>query len=172
MDLTLVQLVRAASLEPAHPSASANALSDYMQDRRITGYSVVRKFGLFVPDTLEGHDWQMTFSYAGEPDSSGGFAKPSLAYPGQECDRTHFNRRAVKTIFACEEGEGEGDDWICVGQLWDGRFFAVRAGCAYSGWDVGEHGECSVAWTKKEIIRFGLDKENRIRLGFALREDR
>lgn len=46
-----------------------------------------------------------------------------------------FYREDVEKIFKIEDGESDGEDWIILGKLYDGRCFCLRAGCCYTGWD-------------------------------------
>jgi hypothetical protein len=40
----------------------------------------------------------------------------------------------VVEVYYSSEGEGDGDDWLLVGSLKDGRFFSLSAWCDYTGW--------------------------------------
>lgn len=46
-----------------------------------------------------------------------------------------FGRRDVLRIYALSEGEKDERPWLCLGELRDGRFFFLRAGCDFTGWD-------------------------------------
>lgn len=74
-----------------------------------------------------------------------------------------FSREDVEEIFAMEEGENDGADWIIYGRLKDGRFFAARGGCDYTGWDCQASNSGDVAATKEDIERFGLTNDERYR---------
>lgn len=91
-----------------------------------------------IPPELVGYDWHETFHFAGEEGScSSGGSVPEWVKPGEEdadVSLAPFGRADVKHIIALQEGENDGQDWICVGQLFDGRFFVVRAWCDYTGW--------------------------------------
>lgn len=92
--------------------------------------------GYSVPPELDDYDWKEAFSYAGEP---GGCkdSPPSLnaAIPTSGVALTPFSRWDVERIIAKSEGENDGPNWLCCGELRDGRFFALDAGCDYTGWD-------------------------------------
>jgi hypothetical protein len=40
----------------------------------------------------------------------------------------------VKRIDGSVDGEPDGEDWVAFGELNDGRWFCVTAGCDYTGW--------------------------------------
>ena len=70
----------------------------------------------------------------------------------------------VEEIVASVEGENDGPDWVMVGRLKDGRWFAVAAGCDYTGWDCQAGGNSCVAGSLAVIIRLGLTDDERQRL--------
>jgi len=87
-----------------------------------------------VPPELEGYDWKEAFGYAGEPEAHGS-GVPTEAVPGSGIATTPFSRVDVAEVLATAEGENDGPNWLCVGKLKDGRWFALDAGCDYTGWD-------------------------------------
>ena len=72
---------------------------------------------------IDDYDWKEVFDYAEEPEWS---VSREKSFP--------FQRRDVKTIIASQDGENDGPDWVMIGELYDGRFFTLRAGCDYTGW--------------------------------------
>ena len=87
------------------------------------------------PDKLKGYDWKHAFAYAGEPCDYG---SPNVerALPNDEdISVDTFSRSDVEEVIHCVEGENDVNDWIVVGKLRDGRFFALSAWCDYTGWD-------------------------------------
>lgn len=87
-----------------------------------------------IPDCLRGYDWSEAFAYAG----GGGYGNHnvSAALPGDtSVSVAPFGRRDVAEVLALSEGENDGANWLCVGRLKDGRWFALDAGCDYTGWD-------------------------------------
>lgn len=87
-----------------------------------------------VPPELEGDDWKEAFGYAGESEAYGG-GVPSEAVAGMGVSTAPFARVDVAEVLATAEGENDGPNWLCVGRLNDGRWFALNAGCDYTGWD-------------------------------------
>lgn len=81
--------------------------------------------------SLSGYgDWFEVFKY-----SDGGKSAPE-ATPGIEgVSLDPFGAGDVAEVLGSVEGENDESDWIMVGRLKDGRFFKVKAGCDYTGWD-------------------------------------
>lgn len=57
------------------------------------------------------------------------------AEPNDNVGVQGFCRESVSEIFGIVEGENDEDDWVVCGRLRDGRYFALAAGCDYTGWD-------------------------------------
>lgn len=89
---------------------------------------------LVLPE-LADYNWQHTFAYAGEPNAGDGSASVKKAADHlPDVSLEPFSRWDVKRVVAMEDGDNDGPDWVCVGELHDGRFFAINAGCDYTGW--------------------------------------
>jgi hypothetical protein len=78
-----------------------------------------------MPERLNNYDWEEAFGYAGKPDP----------IPGFDGSAASFAREDVVAIHAIDDGANDGDEWIGVFELADGRFACLRAGCDYTGWD-------------------------------------
>lgn len=113
-------------------------------------------------DVLKNSDWANAFEHAAKPE-------PAML-PFAEVSKAGFTREDVVKIIAIADGENDGPCWLGVFVLWDGRFAALRAGCGYTGWDVGSDGSSNVATTLADLLRYGLTEEERARLGVALEE--
>lgn len=84
---------------------------------------------------LEDYNWGEAFGYAGEKGKCS-TGTVSRALPNDlDLSVDGFCREDVKRIIAMDEGENDERDWLIVGELHDGRFFALEAGCDYTGWD-------------------------------------
>ncbi len=94
---------------------------------------------------LENYDWKNVFTY-GTPEPCKGSRENKWDKPhthggaegvlGEENISTKsFDREDVKEIIGYVEGEADSEDWVMTGLLEDGRYFAIRAGCDYTGWD-------------------------------------
>lgn len=81
------------------------------------------------------YDWREAFGYAGEPRTCADYQSGTNVVSLDDVDATAFSRSDVVSIVHSAEGEPDGDDWLMVGQLMDGRFFYLSAGCDYTGWD-------------------------------------
>jgi uncharacterized protein (TIGR02996 family) len=92
-------------------------------------------FDVSAPKELKDCDWQQVFAYAGEPGENTSKMKIEPALPNDDIALTPFYRADVKRVIALSEGERDEKEWIVVGELWDGRFFVIAAGCDYTGWD-------------------------------------
>lgn len=113
-------------------------LADWLEEKRwatrYSDYIAHLRAGHPVPEKLADGDWQETFGYAGERDTCNS-AVPTATPPERPIPAFSFSCRDVRRIIAMQDGENDGPDWIAVGELWDGRFFVVRGGCDYTGWD-------------------------------------
>lgn len=83
---------------------------------------------------LSGDDWREAFTYAGK-EHGRGRGTPERALPNDDILTTPFGRADVKCVIASAEGANDGENWVVVGELYDGRYFALSAGCDYTGWD-------------------------------------
>jgi hypothetical protein len=109
-------------------------------------------------EILNNYDWEEVFKYASPEWVTGSSESGSSAA---------FDRKDVAEVVASEVGENDGDEWIMVGRLEDGRWFSIMAGCDYTGWGCQESGRSYVAATREAIEAFGLSLEERQRLGLA-----
>jgi hypothetical protein len=110
----------------------------------------------------DAYDWREAFAYAGK-DRGNGEGVPMLC-AGADCSAEPFGRADVATIIAAVDGENDGPEWLICGRLKDGRWFALSAGCDYTGWDCQAGGQAWVSDTKANLIAFGLSDEARRRL--------
>ncbi len=67
-------------------------------------------------------------------------------------------------ILGISEGENDGPDWLLFGQLKDGRFFFLSAGCDYTGWDCQANGRSYVATERNLIESLVITAEERQRM--------
>ncbi len=88
---------------------------------------------------LDDGDWSEAFDFAGAKEGCGnnaGGSKVGRALPNDaDTNLDPFCREDVKRIIAMVEGKHDEQDWLICGELNDGRFFALSAGCDYTGWD-------------------------------------
>jgi hypothetical protein len=85
-----------------------------------------------TPDAIKSdYGWRSAFHEA-----FAGCYGPSPAY-GEDGREILGPVEYLGEVYACAEGEHEGDEWIMAGRLDCGfsAFFALHAGCDYTGWD-------------------------------------
>ena len=102
------------------------------------------------------YDWQEAFSYGWTIRTATG------------CPPDGFGIDDVAEVLKESQGENDGDSWMMVGKLSDGRFFFLDAWCDYTGWDCQAGGDAQVADTLENLVRFGMTEEARDRLGFEV----
>jgi hypothetical protein len=113
----------------------AGVLADWLDDHGRHGHAAHLRAGGPLA-ALADYDWRQAFGYAGEPDTeAGGGNRPAATPPGSPVWDGPFGVLDVRRLHASQEGDRDGPEWLAVGGLWDGRFFALRAGCDYTGWD-------------------------------------
>jgi hypothetical protein len=115
---------------------------------------------------LDGYDWAEVFG-----EGSGGNCtpiQPNRAPHDKTTSNETFSRADVVKISGMSEGERDERSWVVWGKLKDGRWFAARGNCDYTGWDCQAGNSGDVASSKADIIRFGLDADERDRLGVKL----
>lgn len=85
--------------------------------------------------------------------------------PDSDVDTTPPKRVDVSRVIALISGENDGEEWIGVFELKDGRFLLATGSCDYTGWDCMAGNDLEVAKTLDDIIAMGLTVEQRLRLG-------
>jgi hypothetical protein len=103
-------------------------------------------------------NWEYVFAYADKPE----------LVPGSNCDTSRFTRDDVSEIIALADGENDGDNWLIVVKLKDGRVGFVSAGCDYTGWGCQESGSSKVANTLEQMAILGLSQDDRAKLKLAI----
>jgi uncharacterized protein (TIGR02996 family) len=90
---------------------------------------------------------------------------PSALGPTRiEAMMARFTLADIATIIAKSPGINEDTDWLCLGQLHNGRYFFIEAGCSYSGWDTHGTGRLIIGPNFESIVRFGPGVAQRLRL--------
>ena len=120
----------------------------------------------------EDYDWIEAFGYAGHPNTcaTGYQGGPDLRRANpveQDVALDPFTLDDVESIEACDEGENDGAEWVALGKLKDGRWFFLSAGCDYTGWDCQAGGSATLAPTRDVLLKFGVTKRERQRLGLT-----
>jgi len=91
----------------------------------------------------------------------------SVPAPG-ECPVAPFEHRDIRDVLASAEGENDCANWIALATLRDGRFAFISAWCDYTGWGCQDGGRVVVSSTFRELLQFGLDADERARLGLKI----
>jgi hypothetical protein len=109
---------------------------------------------------LDDYNWAEVFGEGSEGNCTAIQPQPA---PGYEGSKDTFSREDVKKLHGQSEGERDERDWVCWGQLKDGRWFVARGGCDYTGWDCQASNSGDVAGSKKDIVQFGMTEDERKR---------
>lgn len=121
-------------------------------------------------ERLDDYDWREAFGAAGKERDTQLNGKPVVVHFAKPVSVEPFDREDVAEIIAIDDGENDGENWLGVFRLKDGRFATIDAGCDYTGWGCREWGSAEVAGSLEEIIKLGLSNEQRNRLGLHLPE--
>lgn len=106
---------------------------------------------------LDSYDWQEAFP----------LAQPPSLTEGATCSKAKFTRDDVEEVLGSVEGQNDGESWIAVLKLKDGRYAFITAWCDYTGWGCQDGGDSWVADDLANLIRWGMGKEDRERLEVA-----
>lgn len=122
-----------------------------------------------LEDFQNNYDWTEAFAYADKPQH----VDPAVRAKGPEAPFTLADVAAifhadVAAIFHADEGINDELDWVCLGQLHDGRWFVLSAGCDYTGWDCQASGDAAIADTYEQALALGLTDDHRRRLWITL----
>lgn len=79
-----------------------------------------------------------------------------------------FNIEDVARVVAFSNGENDGQDWVGVFELKDGRFGYLHAGCDNTGWDCESHGDSHVCDKLDDLLLGFVGEESCKRLGIAM----
>ncbi len=83
---------------------------------------------------LDTYDWKEAFKYARPKVCEAGHDHGPRQTIGSDVSIDPFYRNDVAEIISMQEGEKDGESWIAVFCLKDGRFASLRASCDYTGW--------------------------------------
>lgn len=114
---------------------------------------------------MDDYDWREAFACAGDSEGEHNSADVRPALPTSKVSLAHFGRVDVERVFAMREGENDERNWLCYGQLKDGRYFFLSAGCDYTGWDCQSGGCAFVSDDQSELLQFGMTADERSELG-------
>lgn len=76
----------------------------------------------------------------------------------------NFDISMVTRIHRAYAGLNDSEDWECIGELSDGRWFFLCAGCDYTGWDCRAWGLIHIGADEEQVKVMGCDDGARSRL--------
>lgn len=115
---------------------------------------------------LDNYDWAEVFGEGGGGNCTA--ILPNIQPPFSSVSAATFSREDVAEIFQMQDGERDEKEWIIYGQLKDGRYFAARGGCDYTGWDCQACNSGDVSASLSDIQRYGLSDDERQRFNITL----
>ena len=110
---------------------------------------------------LDDYDWEQAFAMASSK------INPVINYTGS---LSPFDREDVDTIIAMDSGENDGNPWVGIFKLKDGRYVYLEAGCDYTGWDCQAGGSSWISDDLDHLWQFGTSHDSQNRLGDYLVE--
>jgi hypothetical protein len=119
------------------------------------------KLEITKEELLDSYDWSEVFGEGG----GGNCNQQTDAIPdNSEVDTSPPKRTDVAEIIAAVNGENDGEEWIGVFRLTDGRYLVASGSCDYTGWDCQAGNSLQVARSLDDALRYGLTKEQAARL--------
>lgn len=117
-----------------------------------------------LPELLTDYDWSEVFG-----EGSGGNCDRTIQVvpPGAAVDSSGISRAMVVEVIAAVNGENDGDQWVGLFLLNDGRYLVAEGGCDYTGWDCQAGNSLCVAGSLEDAIKYGLNSEQQSRLGIT-----
>ena len=131
--------------------AHRNLLTDPInQDVRRQFHAAVLRSGNFSAELQElsdDYNWFQTLCLAGHKQDicdtttdnnsryNSCYNKANISAIEKTTHATPFCVHMISQLIAKSSGEYDSSNWIILGQLYDGRYFAITAGCDYTGWD-------------------------------------
>lgn len=99
------------------------------------------------------YDWQEVFG-----EGTGGNCTQEVdSHDGTATDPVL--RANVVEVLASVNGENDGDSWICIVRLNDGRLACCEGSCDYTGWDCSANNTITVASSFASLIESGVTPE-------------
>jgi hypothetical protein len=109
-----------------------------------------------LEELVNDYDWRQVFCESGTPDT----------IPDNiEIDTSRIYIYDVIEIIAAVNGQNDGEDWVGVFKLKDGRYIKASGWCDYTGWDCQSGTSLEIAESLEDIVKFGLTQGEKERLG-------
>lgn len=99
------------------------------------------------------YDWEEVFGEG----NGGNCSQEVESHDGTPIDLVL--RCNVVEVIASVNGENDGDSWICVVRLNDGRLACLEGSCDYTGWDCRAGNTITVASSMESLILTGMTPE-------------
>jgi len=106
-----------------------------------------------LKDIQTGYDWEEVFGQG----SGGNCTNEVESLDGTSTDPVL--RENIVEVLASVCGENDGDNWICVVRLNDGRFACCEGSCDYTGWDCQAGNTITVASSLESLMQSGVTPE-------------
>lgn len=74
-----------------------------------------------------------------------------------------FTPQDVKSIIDYHEGGNDLEDWIMVGTTKDNRYFYLKSGCGYDGFDKYSWGEAKIAHSLTTLYKEAIMEDEKMR---------
>ncbi len=107
---------------------------------------------------LDNEDWYHIFEH---------YSKPTHVLTRTE-RKNIYSRDDIDEVLYLVDGWNDGDAWIGVFKMVDGKYMNIRAYCDYTGWGCQEGGSSDYGDTIDHVIHFGLTLEERGILGLKI----
>lgn len=105
-----------------------------------------------LEDLKASYNWENVFNYACETNNK----------------HKNYSRDDVASIITTVEGCNDGDNWVGLFIMNDGKYLYLTAWCDYTGWGCRESGDSRVYDSLAEAVNFGCTEEDRERLDLKL----
>lgn len=115
-----------------------------------------------LDELINDYDWEEVF---GEGNGGNCNGVIQVIPPGAPVNSSGVSRTKVVEIIAAVNGENDGNDWVGLFLLDDGRYLIAEGGCDYTGWDCQAGNSLCVAGSLEDAIKYGLNPEQQKRLG-------
>lgn len=76
----------------------------------------------------------------------------------------------IQSVIEHDAGENDGQSWVAVLRLNDGRYCVIDAWCDYTGWDCQSGGHANFAASLNELRRWQMTSSQRRRLNMELKD--
>ena len=104
----------------------------------------------------ESYDWEEVFNFVGHP------SNPIT----RQVSEVAYTRNDIEEVIASREGYNDGDSWLGVFKMKDGKYLFAWGWCDYTGWGCRDGGGGEVTDTLEELVAC-IPDEHRKDLGLV-----